>query len=675
MQRKGRCGCEEKGAITVFLALIFMSLIIFAGTLIDIVRIAAAERKVQSALNTSARSVLARYDTELIGSYGLYGINVGTDEVKEDFYRYLRTNLEERHKGIKFIKIEVDANDIEIQGMNSLLSDEAFKRQVQEHMKYRMPIMVTDNLIEQLQNIKLSKKVEFAKSEKATRDKARELRNKVNAVNGMLGSVKKKLADVSAEKLEDLSKELSEILTYCSSIYSEKGESLMEDYNKSKEDTNGKAKEGECIENQSEEFADIRENSKSLTPQLRECITEVDRTISIVKPLMKALKELEAELEELQDELSDRDEESGEEEIVELKGEINEVKDEIAELEATIEEETEALKVKLQRFSLGGYSLKGEAVGLDGKEAKELRDFINKKKAEISKALQRRLEKDWLISAEEFGGSNMIVSEEFDLLDERAIYDSSMSEEKAEESNATIISNMERLAKALEDITSSTAEKVSTIEYVMDKYTFLTSRTERSHFFKKGEVEYIISGADVKKAYNPVENTEYYIVTKVLLQVWALRFAIDTIDNFVRSVIVFPPQRLAFALAEGALDSSMDMFNLMNGEAIPLCPESLKAVRLKYSDHLKILLLMTPEEEILRRARQLIQVNIKNLVDSGTGEARESFRLGEYSTVISASVTAKVNLFFLPMLKIDRLMPGSFEGGSYKIRKQIYVGY
>jgi hypothetical protein len=49
--------------------------------------------------------------------------------------------------------------------------------------------------------------------------------------------------------------------------------------------------------------------------------------------------------------------------------------------------------------------------------------------------------------------------------------------------------------------------------------------------------------------------------------------------------------------------------------------------------------------------------------------------LGKYSTVISASVEAKVNLFFLPMLKVDRLMPVSFEGGRYIIRKQIHIGY
>ncbi|HNU79342.1 MAG TPA: Tad domain-containing protein, partial [Bacillota bacterium] len=115
---------KEKGAITVFLALIFMSLIIFAGTVIDIVRIIAADRRVQSALNTSARSVLADYDSELMGSYGIYGVNAAEGNVKEDFYRYMSVNLKERHKNIKFIDISIDYEDIEIEGMENLLNHE-----------------------------------------------------------------------------------------------------------------------------------------------------------------------------------------------------------------------------------------------------------------------------------------------------------------------------------------------------------------------------------------------------------------------------------------------------------------------------------------------------------------------------------------------------------------------
>ncbi|MBP7073063.1 MAG: hypothetical protein KBB40_06130 [Clostridia bacterium] len=675
---------KEKGAITVFLALIFMSLIIFAGTVIDIVRITAADRRVQSALNTSARSVLADYDSELMGSYGIYGVNAAEGNVKEDFYRYMSVNLKERHKNIKFIDISIDYEDIEIEGMENLLNHEAFKRQVQEYMKYRTVISATDSLIEQLQNIKLNKGIEFAKSEKITRDKASELRAKASEVNIKLTGIKKKLTNISAKKLEDIRGELSEILEINSLVCNENAGGLLANYIQSRDETNIKAEEGQFVGNQSREFDSIKKNNENLTPGIQMYIKEIDKTLLLVKPLQRELELMEEKLESLKDKLDELkeklsdvqdDDASIADEIDETREDIDEVKDKISQLESEIDEKMSDLKMKLGRISLEGYSLKEEAVQLPEKKAEEIKSFISKTKKEIKEALFRRLEKDWLIGPEEFEDSSLITGEDSGEMDESTYFSASMREEEAERSNDAIIKTLEKLVKAIEDIASNTLEKVNTIEYVMDKYTFLTSRTERGHYFKKGEVEYIISGSDIKEGYSPIKNTEYYVVTKVLLQVWALRFAIDTIDAFISSTVVFPPQRLAFALAEGALDSSLDIFNMLNGEAVPICPKSFTAIRLKYSDHLKILLLMKPEEEILRKARQLIQVNIKQVVDANTGLTRSDFRLGDYSTVISASVKAKVNLFFLPLLKVDRMLPGSFENGKYLIRKQIYVGY
>lgn len=665
----GSCfGHREKGAITVFLALIFLSVVIFAGTIIDIVRIAAAERKVQSALNSSARSVLVGYDSELLGGYGIYGINAASETVKDDFYRYLSVNLKERHKGISFIDIEIERDDINIEGMESLLSDAAFKHQVQEYMKYRMPIAAADNIIEQLKNIKLDKKVEHAKGEKAVRDKASELRQKVNEVNERLAGIKRKLVNINAEKLEDIKEEFSDILTASTSIFSEP-RGLIDDYNESRDAANAKAIEGECTENKSEEFANIIENSKSLIPVLNECISEVNRTLNKVGPMQEELEELEEELEDLETELEENDSDTDD-----LEEDVEDVRTRIRDMKSRIEDELEKLKARLQTLPLEEYILMDETVLLPGKNAEEYKSFIKQKQEEIAKLLLRRLERDWLISAVEFDESNLAVGDDFNIMDE-SVYSSSISENQAEEYNDKVIRSLEMLAEAVENAASGTMEKLSTVEYVMDKYTFLTSKTQRDHYFKKGEVEYIISGRDIEKEYDPIKNTEYYIVTKVLLQVWALRFAIDTIDNFARSVVVFPPQRLASALAEGALDSSLDMVNMLKGEEIPMCPKSFTAIRLKYSDHLKMLLLLKPEEEIMRKARQLMQVNIKNMIDARTGLPRRDFRMGDYSTAITASVEAKVNLFFLPMLKVDRLMPGSFEGGRYKIRKQIFMGY
>ncbi|MDD3704641.1 MAG: pilus assembly protein TadG-related protein [Clostridiaceae bacterium] len=684
MYQRNRRIMNNRGAITVFLALIFMSLIIFAGTVIDIVRITAADRKVQSALNTSVRSILAGYDSELMGSYGIYGVNVAREDVKKNFYRYLNVNLRERHKNMNFTDIEIGYEDIEIQGMEGLLKSETFKRQIQEHMKYRTPISLSDTLIDQLQNIGLDKKIAFAKSEKVTRAKAIELRIKVNEVNIRLASIKQNLINLSAKKLEDIKNELLEILEVNETIYCGDNEGLLIDYIQSKDDTNTKAEESECVENKSREFDNVGEDNKNLTPGIQEYLKKIDKTLMVVRPLQKELELMEKKLKRLKDELSDLKQKLSDlpkgdadiaKEIDDVKDDINEVKDKIEQLDSQIDKEISELRMELGGIALEGYSLNTESVQLDYNKSEELKNFIKKTKEEIEKSLLSRLEKEWLITPDEFKDNNPIVGGNLSEMNERAYYSPLMPEKEAERSNDEIISTMEKLADAIEDIASSTSEKINIIEYVMDKYSFLTSRTARNHYFSKGEVEYIIGGSDIGEEYSQIKNTEYYIVTKVLLQVWALRFALDTVDAFIRSTVIFPPQRLAFALAEGALDSSLDMFNLLNGEPVSIFHESFPAVKLKYSDHLRILLLMKPEEEILRKARQLIQINIKQVVDVETGIPRSDFRLGDYNTVISASVKAKVNLFFLPLLKVDSLLPGKFEGGKYIIQKQIYVGY
>lgn len=685
------CNNKEKGAITVFLALIFMSVILFAGAVIDISRIAAAERKVQSVLNSSARSALAGYDSELIGGYGIYGVDTSSDLIEDDFYRYITVNLKERHRGLSLLNIEVNREDVEIQGMDNLLGNAPFKDQIQEYMKYRTIINVSEGLIEQLKSIKLDKKVDFAKGEKAARDKARELRTKVNAVNSRLEAIKKRLAELSAEKLEDVKKELSDALTLSGYIYGGNGEGLMEEYNNIMEDSKNKAEAVDGVENQSMEFQNILKNSESLASALQRHLSEVNKTLLIVEPMQKKLKVLKKEIDELEDQLSDlknelSDSEEEEEaspgkedkikdEIDEVKIDINKAKDKKEQLESGISDEISGLKDRLGEIPLEGYTLKEEAVELTEKKIDDLKSSINMVKKDIEDSLLRSLKKEWLISAEEFDGESLVRVGDFEIMDEKIDYNLSIKEEEAEKDNDTILESMDKLVKALENAVSGTVEKINTIEYVMENFTFLTSGTERNHYFRKGEVEYIISGADTAEAASGIKSTEYYLVTKVFLQVWALRFAIDTIDNFVMSAIVFPPQRLAFALAEGALDSSCDMLEMVSGEAVPICPKSFTGVRLKYSDHLRILLLMKPEEEILRKTRQLMQVNIKQVVDTRTGLARSDFRIGDYSTVISAAVEAKVNLFFLPMLKIDKLMPESFERGRYVVRKKIYVGY
>lgn len=653
---------SNRGAITVFLAIIFMSLILFAGVIIDIARISAAGSKVEQALNTSARSVLAGYDRELAGDYGIFALNTGAG-AEDEFYRYLRVNLKEYHDGMSFLDIRVDASDVEIKGVEGILNEEAYKNQVLEYMKYRVPITATESVIEQLKDLKLDKKTAFAKSEKETREKAKELRGKIDDLNNRLAGVRKKLPELSAGKLQGLKNDLEEALSLNNDIFFGGDQSLFNEYRRSVERTNEAAREGQCVENSSREFEGINKGDYDARAVIEKYHSEVSSTLTKVEPMLEELEDLKDEIRDLKNE----NEEPGDA--------LRELEDRAEELESLIEDEVSSLKSRLDKQMLKGYSLKDESIQPPLNKSGSFTEFIKKTEIAVKDKLITHIDKEWLISLGEFKGSGLIGDELLNTADSYDEPQPNMKEEEAERRNDVILENMDKLIGVINDAALNTIEKMYLIEYVMDKYTFLTSKTDRYHHFRKGEIEYILAGVDEGNSYNELNNTEYFAITKVLLQVWAIRLTIDAIDNFIRSSIVFPPQRLAFALVEGALDSSADMFKLLNGEAIPICPNSFTAVKLKYSDHLRILLFMKPEEEILRKARQLIQVNIKQTIDGRTGRSRADFRLGDYSTMITAKVEAKVNLFFLPLLKVDKLAPDHFDEGRYIIRKQIYVGY
>jgi predicted nucleic acid-binding Zn-ribbon protein len=530
-------------------------------------------------------------------------------------------------------------------------------------MKYRVPINTTESVIEHLKSLKLDKKAEFAKSEKVTREKAKELRGKVNDLNHRLENVKKGLTKLTAQRLQELKDEIEEALSLNSIIFDSGPQSLLEEYKRSLESTNEAAKEGNCVENLSKEFDSVMEGDSGLKTTLEKCYSEVNSTLAKIGPVMKEIQDLKREIRSLK-----KDREENEDEIKELE-------DEIDDLESLIDEEVYELKDKLDNQLLVELELEDETINVPKINSQGFIEFIKKTEEAVKNKLAAQIEREWLISIEEFKERGIIADEFLDAGDMYVEPQSNIGESEAEKRNDVILKNLDKLARVVNDTVSNTVEKMYLIEYVMDKYTFLTSKTDRAHYFKKGEIEYILAGNDVGTPYDIFNNTECLIITKVLFQVWAMRFTIDFIDNFVNSTVVFPPQRLAFALLEGALDSSMDVCSLLNGEAIPLCPKSFTAVKLKYSDHLRILLFMKPEEEILRKARQLMQINIKQVADSRGHRSREGFKLGDYSTMIRAEVEARLNLFFLPLIKADKLLPEHFDGGRYIIKKQIISGY
>jgi hypothetical protein len=90
-------------------------------------------------------------------------------------------------------------------------------------------------------------------------------------------------------------------------------------------------------------------------------------------------------------------------------------------------------------------------------------------------------------------------------------------------------------------------------------------------------------------------------------------------------------------------------------------------MKLSYSDHLRVFLLLMPQERKLDRIRQLMQVDLI--------QQNKDFRLKNCCTVIKAKTEVGVNLWFLPLLQVERLKPDSFKNGRYIVKKEVMLGY
>lgn len=227
------------------------------------------------------------------------------------------------------------------------------------------------------------------------------------------------------------------------------------------------------------------------------------------------------------------------------------------------------------------------------------------------------------------------------------------------EEGASAFSLLTQLEKTFSAIALDGRDKLYIIEYIMDKYTYLTSATIRDHYFRHGEVEYILCGQRGEK-----EN-----LLDAMGRILFLRFSLNTLDSFVGGVSPDIMVRLTGAVVEAFALTFKDILLLYDGEGVPLFP-SFKEPQLRYSDHLRILLLLQDEEIIMRRMRQLIQVNIGSLK-----EREGAFKLKDYGAACEINAQVAINLWFLPMFHLDKFGYAEFSGNEYILEQRFQGAY
>ena len=159
---------RNEGAISIFLCIVLLVMIVLAGVLVDGTRLNFSKTQVESALDSSSKSALANYNYKLKELYGLMALSDSDPEVlKDGILYYFERNLmvrgiedEEEASFLDFFgfggKEEIPpldlydyrVEDLKVQPVYNLSEPEVLRAQILEYMKYRGPKALVTGLMD-----------------------------------------------------------------------------------------------------------------------------------------------------------------------------------------------------------------------------------------------------------------------------------------------------------------------------------------------------------------------------------------------------------------------------------------------------------------------------------------------------------------------------------------------
>lgn len=146
-----------KGMVTVMVTLLLIPSLLVTGSAVDIARIYAAKSILQDANQLAANSILASYDALLQDLYGLYAIMVSDPQLATMIDEYIKVSVlgqEGQNKDMGSFQLLYGSNlqpgsFTSANGQN-LANTEVLRRQIEEYAKFRVPVVLVDELLDRL---------------------------------------------------------------------------------------------------------------------------------------------------------------------------------------------------------------------------------------------------------------------------------------------------------------------------------------------------------------------------------------------------------------------------------------------------------------------------------------------------------------------------------------------
>ena len=153
---------DTKGAVTVFVTLLLIPAMLVSGTAVDLVRMHTAKSIIQDANQLALNSVLTQYNALLYDLYGIMGVAQDDPILGALLDEYIRVAVfgeawQDRTLGTLQVFYGADLSMEEPlfpEGKN-LRNEDVLRRQIEEYMKFRGPVVLVMEFIEALTDNKL----------------------------------------------------------------------------------------------------------------------------------------------------------------------------------------------------------------------------------------------------------------------------------------------------------------------------------------------------------------------------------------------------------------------------------------------------------------------------------------------------------------------------------------
>lgn len=170
---------NNKGAISIFLVIVLLPMLVFSSLFVDMSRISLAESVAESSGELTLNTALTNYDAVLKDMYGLFATSQNTDELFANLENYYRQCIEAAGVAepdaedyvaqiMQYVKSETGRDDMLNMNLTSfeitkptggnLANPAILKSQIVEFMKYRGPINLGMGIFDALGSLKNVKK-------------------------------------------------------------------------------------------------------------------------------------------------------------------------------------------------------------------------------------------------------------------------------------------------------------------------------------------------------------------------------------------------------------------------------------------------------------------------------------------------------------------------------------